>query len=114
VATFKVIIEQVDWWLLLMGSEGEQAPDGLYRADISSVQSELDLVIAILHSEGSTIHALVDILGEILDGVDPASDFDVDMRVVLLSKVGIVGNHPPIENSTSSATARILHGIRST
>lgn len=73
--------------------EVEDPPDRLGRSDVSGVEVLLYLVCTI-ELCGRTITAFVDVLGEILNGRERHSGFNVDMAVELGGEIRVIGNNP--------------------
>jgi hypothetical protein len=96
----KMNLKTEDGRLLIVKSKTKKAIDRLWGRDISGIEITLHfIVMKLLHH--NTIVAFIDILVNILEGLDRNTAFDIDMAIKVLQKKSIVWHDMLICNRRS-------------
>ena len=76
--------------------ESKSPPDGLIGGDVSSSEINLDPVnvSVTIHCACGQVSALVDVLADILDGLDGAAQLHIDVGLEYLTEHLVMRNHP--------------------
>jgi hypothetical protein len=85
-----------------MHDKMEETPEGLAGRNIAGIQVLPNLIITGAKLHGDTIMALVDILVDVLQGLDGGDDLNVDVAAVFPYEIGTVSDDPAIVHLLSS------------
>jgi hypothetical protein len=71
----------------------KQAPESLGRAYVPCLDIAGDLVVCPRDHKGRTVHTLIHVLVDILNGLYGYADLDINIRPVLLEEVRVIRDH---------------------
>ena len=86
----------------------KESPDGFGGRNVASIEKAPHFVpqesgvTCLLKDDSRRIVAFIDVFEEVLDRLDGAAHFHVDVSAVLLHQVRVVGYHPPVVESFPS------------
>ena len=94
-------IETIDSWGNEMHLIGHIAPEGLILGNIAGIQVLLDLIQTCAKLHSSVVMALVDVLVNVLDGLDGCNPLEIDVTAIFPDEVRAVRHYPAIVNLLS-------------
>jgi len=89
-------IKTIDSWGNEMHLIGHIAPEGLILSNVAGVQALLDLILTCAKLHGSAVMALVDVLVNVLDGLDRCNPLEIDVATIFSDEIRAVRDYPAI------------------
>ena len=94
-------VQTIDSWGDKVHLIGHIAPEGLMLGNVAGIQVLLDLIQTCVKFHGSAVMALVDVLVNVLDGLDGCNPLEIDVTAVFPDEVRTVRHYPVIVNVLS-------------
>jgi hypothetical protein len=91
-------VQRINMGICGMHLIGLDTPVTLALSNVTGIQILLDLILAMTELHSDPIVALVDVLVNVLYGLDGCDTLDIDVAAVLPEQIWIVGNYPAIIN----------------
>ena len=87
-------VKTIDGWGDKVHLIGHIAPEGLMLGNIAGIQVLLDLIQTCAKFHGSAVMALVDVLVNVLDGLDGCNPLEIDVTAIFPDEVRTVRHYP--------------------
>ncbi len=94
-------VKTIDSWGDKVHLIGHVAPEGLMLGNVVGIQVLLDLIQTCAKFHGSAVMALVDVLVNVLDGLDGCNPLEIDMTAIFPDEIRAVRHYPAVVNVLS-------------